>query len=318
VLAAPVRNRSLRAGVIASAGASVLFGVLFLLPPLLRPMDAFEVFGWRVVVTVPLLALLVALVGGWADALRSVRRMRRRPILLAVALLNALLLGVQLWLFGWAPATGHGLEVSIGYLLLPLAMVLLGRVLHDERLSRLRLAAVVSAAVGVAAALALGGAVGLPTLLVALGYPLYFDLRRRFALDGPGSALLELTLLLPIAVVLLTVRAADGTAAITPALAPGVLLLGAVSAVALWLYLTASSVLPFGLFGLLTYLEPVLLVLGAVLFLGEAVGAADALVYGPIVVALVLLALEQRPRRRPPALPPTLVPASGAGPRDGA
>jgi chloramphenicol-sensitive protein RarD len=94
---------------------------------------------------------------------------------------------------------------------------------------------------------------------------------------------------------------------VTPALLPGVLLLGLVSAVALWLYLAASSALPFGLFGLLSYLEPVLLVLGAVVLLGEPLAGADAAVYGPIVVALLLLAVEQLPRRQPSeaSSPPT-------------
>ena len=47
-------------------------------------------------------------------------------------------------------------------------------------------------------------------------------------------------------------------------------LLGVVSAVALALYMAASRLLPMGLFGLLTYVEPVLLVLVALL-LGETV-----------------------------------------------
>ncbi len=83
------------------------------------------------------------------------------------------------------------------------------------------------------------------------------------------------------------------------------LLLAALGTVAFLLYLAARSRLPFGLFGLLTYLEPVLLVVVSVVALGEPLLAADAVTFGPIVAALLLLAgagLAQR--RTPPAIPP--------------
>lgn len=291
-------------GVAASVGASVLFGVLFLLPPMLAPLDGLEIVAWRVLATLPVLALLFGLTVGLRDVARVLWRIRRRPVLALVLVVDAGLLSVQLWLFGWAPIAGHGLETATGYLLLPLVMVLVGVVLHGERLSRIRGAAVVAAAIGVVAALALGGAVGAATALVALGYPIYFDLRRRFALDGPGSTLLEQAVLVPVAAAVLVGSGSAGTIDATAEHAPVLLLLGVVSGVALWMYLSASRLLPFGLFGLLTYVEPVLLVVVSTLLLGEAVGSGDALVYGPIAVALVLLVVEQR-RARSRSEPPT-------------
>src|SRR3546814_4801047 len=65
-------------------------------------------------------------------------------------LASAALIGVQLWLFVWAPLHGKALDVSMGYFLLPLAMVLVGRVAYAERLSRVQTVAVVIAALGVA------------------------------------------------------------------------------------------------------------------------------------------------------------------------
>ena len=59
----------------------------------------------------------------------------------------------------------------------------------------------------------------------------------------------------------------------------------------------ASRLLPLSLFGLLSYLEPVLL-LGASLLLDEILTVADAFVYIPIVIALVLLGLSGGRRRR--------------------
>src|SRR3546814_11567402 len=56
---------------------------------------------------------------------------------------------MQLWLFAWAPLNQKGLDVSMGYFLLPMVMVLLGRLFYGERLSRVQTMAVLVAAVGV-------------------------------------------------------------------------------------------------------------------------------------------------------------------------
>ncbi|GGO67688.1 hypothetical protein GCM10010910_30030 [Microbacterium nanhaiense] len=130
------------------------------------------------------------------------QRVHRRPILALVLTCNGLLLGVQLWIFGWAPVSGHGLDVALGYLLLPLIMVVVGRVIHREHLPRLRVAAVVAAAIGVISAIVLAGGISPAAVAVALGYPIYFELRARFQVNNPGALALELVTLVPVAFVL--------------------------------------------------------------------------------------------------------------------
>lgn len=288
---------ALTRGVVASVAASVLFGALFFLAKELRVLDADVFFAWRVIATLPVVAVLFTVFGGWRDVGAILTRVRRAPALVLVLVVDALLLGVQLWIFGWAPQTGHGLEAALGYLLLPLVMVVVGVALHSERLSLLRVLAVACAVIGVVAAIVVAGGVSPVTVVVALGYPLYFVLRRRARLDTTGSFSLELVILLPIAVWFLATQHGLAPLVASPALIVGVALLGIVSGAALSLYLHASSVLPFGLFGLLTYLEPVLLIAVSALLLGEPLTVADAFVYGPIAAALVLLAIE--PFRRP-------------------
>lgn len=272
--------------------ASGLFGALFLLARELRVLPADVFFAWRVVATVPVVAVLFTATRAWADVTALLRRIRRAPALALVAILDALLLGVQIWLFGWAPQTGHGLEAALGYLLLPLVMVLAGLTLHRERLSLLRSLAVAAAALGVVAALVAAGGLSPVTVLVALGYPVYFTIRRRARLDSPGAFLLELVVLTPIAGWFLASEHGAAPLGAAPVLIGGVVLLGAVSGTALVLYLAASRALGFGLFGLLTYLEPVLLIVVAVTLLGERLTPTDGLVYGPIALALILLAVE--------------------------
>lgn len=293
----------MRTGVFASVGASLLFGVLFFLPPLVAPLGADGIFAARVFITIPLVFGALLLSRKLHDLFRILRRILVRPALAVVIVCNGLLLGVQLWLFGWAPAAGHGLDLALGYLLLPITLVLTGALIHRETLSSLRLASVVAAGAGVVAAVVLARGVSVPTMIVALGYPVYFELRARFSLNTPGALLLELTALTPVAVFLSISQ--EWPTSDAPRIVGGLIAIGVTSAAALLLYLRASELLTFGLFGLLTYVEPLLLVAVSVTFLGEVLSISDVFVYGPIAVALCLLALETRnPSAKTKELPP--------------
>lgn len=68
--------------------------------------------------------------------------------------------------------------------------------------------------------------------------------------------------------------------------------LGLVSSVGMVAHLRAGLLLPFGLFALLSYTEPVLLFLAAVLVLDAPVSAGAWWTYGPIWAALMLLAWD--------------------------
>jgi chloramphenicol-sensitive protein RarD len=293
----PVPERSDGRGVLASIAASGLFGVLFVLPPLLDPLSPNGIYGWRVVLSLPLITLLLLAIRWWHEVPALAAKLRGRPMLIPVLLLDAALLGVQLWLFGWAPTSGHGLDAALGYLLLPLVMVGIGLVGHRERLSVWRIAAVGSAAVGVAWAVVAAGGVSWVTVLVALGYPLYFTLRRRWRLDSIGALWFEILFMVPVAVWFVLQPGDLSATGAHPWMPWGIAALGLVSGTALLLYLFASLKLSFAVFGLLTYLEPVLLVVVAVTLLGESLELGDLAVYGPIAVALVLLAWESIRRR---------------------
>ena len=280
------------AGVLASLGASALFGVIFVLPSRLVPLDPEQILGYRIVVTLAVLALLLLVSTVRNDVVAIAHRCRRDPRLVVVIVIDAALLGVQLWLFGWAPQTGHGLEVSLGYLILPLVMVLIGVVVYRERLSVLRGAAVAVAGVGVVCAVLFAGGLGWPTLVVVLGLPMYLVSRRAFGVDSTGAQLLEIASMLPFAAIVFAMRPSLDVVRQVPDLALTLLLLGIVSACAFTLYLTASRMLPFALFGVLSYVEPVLLVGVSVVVLGERWGAADVFTYLPICIGLSLLAVD--------------------------
>ncbi|QCI12695.1 EamA family transporter RarD [Pseudomonas putida] len=279
-------------GIISSVLASCLFAVMYGYTSLLTPLDGEEIFGWRILLTLPCLTLFMLLSKDWKLVGGLLGRVRQAPMLLLGMVGTSWLMGVQLWLFLWAPLHGRSLEVSMGYFLLPLAMVLTGRLVYGERLSRLQTVAVGCAALGVGHELYQHGSFAWETLLVMTGYPVYFVLRRRCRTDHLGGLWCDMCLLLPWALYFVIQGPLSGAdLAAHPGLYGLIPLLGAISALALIAYVLASRQLPFSLFGLLSYVEPVLLV-GVSLLLGATIAADQWLTYLPIWAAVLVLVLE--------------------------
>lgn len=143
--------------------------------------------------------------------------------------------------------------MAMGYFLFPLAMMLCGRIWFKERLNRLQTAAVMLACAGVAWEWLRMGAFS-----CALVYIVFFT-------DTLGLI-------------------AD-----MPVLAGFVVLLGINSAVAMHLNLKANQLLPVAVFGMMSYLEPVLLFAVSVTFLGEPLQPGALISYGLIWSGLCMM-----------------------------
>ena len=186
-------------GIALSVTASVLFAVMYYYTSLLTPLSGVEIFGWRMLLTVPCMTVYMVVSGEWKRVVELVRRLIAKPKLIAGLVASSALLGVQLWLFMWAPLNGYSLDVSLGYFLLPLTMVLTGRIAFGERLSYLQKVAVVFACLGVINELYQVGGFSWATLLVCVGYPTFFVLRKRLKSDNLGGLWLDMALSLAVA-----------------------------------------------------------------------------------------------------------------------
>lgn len=287
-----MQSQNTMRGVVSSLGASALFATLYYYTTVLEPLTGQQVYGWRILLTAPCLALLLLAFGRWDEVRQILRRLPSEPRLWLALPLSSALVGVQLWLFMWAPINGHGLDVSLGYFLLPLTLVLTGRFFFGEAISRLQGLACLLAMVGVGNELLMASSLSWPVLAVALGYPAYFALRRWVGTANLGGLWLDLLISLPVAAAF---ALADSDTLHQVIDSPRLILLifglGALSAVALALMILAGKHLNLALFGLLSYVEPVLLVLVALL-LGESIAPEQWLTYGAIWLAIAMLVAE--------------------------
>lgn len=281
------RELTLFIGIVFCLSASVLFGALSYYSVWLEPLDGFAVFGWRVVGTVVLMLLALGITNQGRAFRNVVNEVIHAPRSLLLVVACSALMSIQVWLFGWAPLNGHAQDLAMGYFLMPLTMVLTGRVLFNEGLSRLQSLAVALALIGVGAELVRHGGVSLVSLVVMLGYPPYFILKRRLNLGALHSMMLEHLMMLPFGIAILYQKNWNWAffelhSAGSWAIIAG---LGMLGCMALLCFIAASQRMPLSLFGMLSYVEPLLLFLVAIA-LGESFSGADFITYLPIWLAV--------------------------------
>ncbi len=278
-------------GVLISVGSSLSFGLIYFLTPLLAPMSGEAVWAVRTLVTLPFVTAVLIAMRSWGLAADIGRRIRLHPWLALGIAATGILLAVQLWIFSWAPLNGRGLQVALGYFLLPLVLVVVGKFAYGDRMVWWQWLAAGVAAVGVGYEIVRVGGVSWETLVVALGYPAYFVLRRAMGTGHLGGMWWEMAVVFPFALAMLVFEFASG-AILTenPALwwaAPSISLF---AAFALLLYLLASRLLSMSLFGLLSYVEPALLLVASLL-IGERIAQDEWFTYGAIWAAVLILVI---------------------------
>ena len=279
-------------GIAYSVLASVTFGILYFYTQLLGALDSEQTFGWRIIATIPFLTLFMWFSGDLTHIKTIFNRIIAKPTLLVFLMITSVLTSAQLWLFLWGPIHGRGLQVSLGYFLLPLVLVLAGSFLYGERLSKFQYIAVLLAGFGVAHEIWRLGTIAWETAFVALGYAAYFILRKKIQTDNLGGFWWDLFLILPIAIFFIQTGETPYLKFLEhPSLGVVVLGLGLLSAIGLGSYILASRYLPLIIFGLLGYLEPVLLAFAS-LVLGEKISSGEWLTYIPIWLAVLVLVIE--------------------------
>ena len=251
--------------------SNVLFAVIYLYSHWLSPLTGTQVFLWRMVAMWFGLLALMLMTGGFATLRQFVAKLTTvRSKLLLV--LPTPILASQLWLFMWAPVNGHAVNVSVGYFLFPLMMVVAGFLVFGERLNRFKTLAIALAAAGVALQIWLAGSMSWSTAWVCLTYPIYYTLRRWQGVPSLIGLFVDLSIIAPIALAIL-VWQGSSLALITGSVSMMGLVvgLGAISAIAMHSNLQASQILPVNMFGMLSYLEPALMFIVSLVVLHEAV-----------------------------------------------
>jgi chloramphenicol-sensitive protein RarD len=285
-----------RIGVLYGAAAYLFWGLSVLYFKAISRVAPLEILAHRILWSVPLLFAWLALRGRLGD-LRAVLRARRT---VGILLATTTLIGINWLVFIFAVATGHVVQASLGYYVNPLLNVVLGMLFLGERLRPVQWLSVLLAAAGVAwFAIALGS-LPLISLVLAGSFGLYGLLRKTVPADGPVALTVETSLLLPVMIGVLAVRAAHGEMSflhVSRTIDVLLVLAGLITTMPLLWFTNAVRRLRLATIGFLQYLSPSIQLLIAVLVYDEPFTRTHLVTFGFIWAALALYSFDALRRR---------------------
>jgi chloramphenicol-sensitive protein RarD len=255
-----------RTGVVYGAAAYLMWGLFPLYWPLLEPAGSVEVLAHRVLWSLVVVAVLLAVTRG-LGRVRAVVADRRRLLLVALA---AVVIAVNWGTYIWGVTHDHVVETSLGYFVNPIVTVLMGVLVLGERLRPAQWTALGAAFVAVVVLTVENGRPPWIALVLAFSFGSYGLLKKLTGVGAVEGLAIETAVLLPVAAAYVAVLGATGAGTFTSE-GPGhgalLALSGLVTAVPLLAFGGAASRVPLTTLGLLQYLAPTIqFALGVTLF----------------------------------------------------
>ena len=244
-------------GLIAGVGAYVMWGLVPLYWPLLKPASAMEILSHRVVWSLVFLLIIVYFKKLFSD-IKVALFDKRKMILLFFA---SIFITINWGVFIWAVNNGHVIETSLGYFINPLVSVALGVIVLKEKLRTLQKVAVSLTFVAVT------------FLTLTLGHPPYIALSLAFSFGFYGlvkkmanvkaipSLTLESLMITPFFAVFLYYLSSQNELTFVelgPIHSLWLVTAGIVSVIPLMLFSTAVLRIPLVVLGLLQALGPII------------------------------------------------------------
>lgn len=278
-------------GIVCCITANFLFGLGYYFAILLRPLNGESMFGFRIVVLAPFILLAILLFNQTPKFKQLWQKIKQNPPLIFILFLLAANTGVQLWLFLWAPNNGQAIPVSIGYLLLPIVAVALGKCVFKENFTRLKWFSLFFAILGVGSNIILTGTFSWATLVAGVGYPLYITLRRYFDINNLATFFVELLLVMPFALYFISQTEMQPILTENAYIYYFLALFGLVNGAAFILYIASSNLLPVNVLGLLGYMEP-LVMLVVSFMIGEVLDSKSYILMICLASSITLLTID--------------------------
>ncbi len=283
----------MRSGLASGLGAYTIWGVFPLYFRAVAHVAPLVVLCHRVLWSVLFLGLVIFLRREWRPVVQIVSNRRKLLLLLC----GAVLIALNWLIFIYAVGSGQTLQASLGYFINPLFSIALGMCFMGERLRRWQWVAVFIA-VGAVLLLAVRGS-GLPWIAVSLAgsFGLYGLVRKKVDVNSLHGLLVETALLLPVAVLLLSIL----PGAKVPS--DSLLLLslsGVITAVPLLLFGAAVRRLPLSTLGFLQYVGPTLQFLLAICVFHEPISRIKLISFALCWLAIAVYLADSVRNRLPP------------------
>ncbi|MCW2614315.1 MAG: EamA family transporter RarD [Frankiales bacterium] len=279
---------STRRGTIYGASAYLMWGLFPLYWPLLEPSSALEVLAHRVLWSLVVVAVLLA-VTRRLEQVRAAVRDRRRFAQLSLA---AVVVAVNWGTYIYGVTSDQVVETSLGYFVNPIVTVLLGVLVLRERLRPAQWTALGAALVAVLVLTVENGSPPWIALVLAFSFGTYGLLKKTAGVGAVEGLAIETGVLFPVAAVYVLVVGGGTFGSEGPGHMALLALSGVVTAVPLLLFGAAASRVPLTTLGILQYFAPTMQFLLGVTLFGEPLPVVKLVGFVLVWIGLALFTYD--------------------------
>ncbi|MBJ2138058.1 EamA family transporter RarD [Paraglaciecola chathamensis] len=285
-----MNDKAVKSGVLFAIAAYTMWGIAPMYFKLIGQAPAMEILMHRIIWSVLVLVLLVAVTG----KINKVKQAILNPKVMQILLISGLLLAANWFIFIWAINNNHLLDASLGYYINPLLNVFLGRLFLGERLRRMQKVAVGLALSGVAYFIVSYGQLPWVALALAGTFGIYGLLRKQVAVDSLPGLLIESVFLLPPAIVYWIWFAGEYSNMLTNDLPLNITLIcaGIVTTAPLLCFTAAAKRIMFSTLGFFQYIGPSLMFVLAAAVYGEPLDNSKLVMFAFVWLALGLFSYD--------------------------
>lgn len=255
-----------REGIWYGAAAFTLWGFLPLYWKLLQVVPPIEILYHRIFWSFIFMVLTVTVMRDW----KAVLAVMANPKKLLLVFFSGMVVSANWYVFIYGVNTNQVIEVSMGYFINPLMVVLLGVIVFKEKLSRWQLTALIFAAIGVLVITVQYGRVPWLALYLAGSFALYGLVKKIVAVDPISGLTLETLVVTPVALFFIFRLELSGTGTFVTAplsLTLTLVGIGVITVIPLLLYARGIEKTTFSMMGFLQYIAPsIQLFLGIFIF----------------------------------------------------
>lgn len=263
----------------------ILWGLLPVFWKLLEQVDSMFVLGSRIVWSVVLLGVILALQRKGA----LLREAGKRELLRMA--LAGIFVCINWGAYIWSVSHGHILDASLAYYMNPILSILLGTLVFRERLTGLQWLSVGVTFTGLVVTIVRYGQIPWLALVMGGSFAVYGAIKKGIRAESGVSVFYETLVLSPLALGYIVLMELQGNGAV------GILhggewillpLSGVVTTVPLLLYAAGMKRTTMSLAGILMYINPTLQLLLSVWLYNEEFTATHAILFGFVWSGLVL------------------------------
>ncbi|WP_079477831.1 EamA family transporter RarD [Halobacillus salinus] len=262
-----IQNQKL--GILYTASAYILWGVLPIYWKLIQQIPAFEILAHRIIWSFVFMGAIVLIARkrkGFSQQLREIIQDKKQLIGITLA---SVAISINWVTYIWAVNTDLVIEASLGYYINPLVSILLGMIVLKETFSKVQWLAFLLAGCGVAYMTFHFGSVPWIALLLAFSFGTYGLLKKLVPLNAMYGLTIETMIVTPVALIYLLNQQTGQWGQIELVSLPSLLLFGAgiVTAIPLLLFSAGAKRIPLSMVGFLQYFAPtIMLAIGVFLY----------------------------------------------------